>query len=92
MRTKKSKPLSDIDSLNEIVISAVRYALGRRTYIVAVTTNFIEKNIDILGDKTIAVIIRDISEAGDLGDYMDEQDWNEVLVFLKKEQARRAAE
>lgn len=47
-----------------IVISAVRYALGRMTYIVEITVNYIMQQIedDKLSDECLKIIKRDIEE------------------------------
>lgn len=65
-------------------LCSVKYALGRRTYIVGVVTDFITENIKELTPKTKAVIIRDIEECNDLGDDCDKEDWKELLNKLKK--------
>lgn len=58
-----------------IVISAVRYALGRMTYIVELTVNYIMKQIDEdkLSDRCLSIILEDIKEAKNLGMKCDEE-------------------
>ena len=48
----------------QIVISAVRYALGRMTYIVETTANYVLNEIeyDKLSDECLKIIKRDIEE------------------------------
>ena len=60
-----------------IVISAVRYALGRMTYIVELTVNYILQEIenDKLSDGCLNVILRDIKETKDLGMECDKDKW-----------------
>ena len=60
-----------------IVISAVRYALGRMTYIVELTVNYILQEIenDKLSDGRLNVILRDIKETKDLGMECDKDKW-----------------
>jgi len=47
--------------------SAVRYAIGRHTYMPEVVCNFVRRYINILDKKTIGVIIEDIDKELKLG-------------------------
>lgn len=60
-----------------IVISATRYALGRMTYIVELTVNYIMQQIDEdkLSDSCLSVILEDIKEAKNLGMECDREQW-----------------
>ena len=49
--------------LSAMMVSSVRYALGRQTYIVGLTTEFIGDNLKILTDKDLYVMKRDIEES-----------------------------
>lgn len=66
-----------------IIISAERYALGRMTYIVELTVNYILKEIEDnkLSDSCLNVIRKDIKEARDYGMDCDKKQW---LKLLKK--------
>ena len=74
--------LSDISAM---LVSAVRYALGRRTYIVEWTCNFIKNNIHLLTDKDIQIIIQDIERQKEYGygNECDKKIWLSLLEFLK---------
>lgn len=72
-----------------ILSSAVRYALGRRTYIVSVVCNEVAANIKIISDLCLGNIIRDIEGCENKGDDIDIKCWNNLLEKLKKEQERR---
>ena len=50
-----------------IINSAVRYAIGRHTYMPGVVCNFVRKYINILDMKTIEVMIEDINQELKLG-------------------------
>ena len=50
------------DDFQAILTSAVRYALGRRSYIVSWTCNIVKDTIDRLDDNTVDVIILDIDK------------------------------
>lgn len=71
------------DRFSEMMVSAVRYALGRRTYIVRDTVNYIKHVLPHLQRNDINVIYTDIIEAESenrLGDECDIHDW----LSLKK--------
>lgn len=71
------------DDLSMILVSAERYALGRRTYIVNWTCEFIKNNIHLLSNKDRQVMIRDLESAAFYGDDCDEEDWKKLLEVLK---------
>ncbi len=61
----------------EMIISAERYALGRMTYIVSTTVNYIIKDIEQnkLSEKCLAVMMQDLKECSNFGMYCDKQEW-----------------
>ena len=71
------------DDLSMILVSAERYALGRRTYIVNWTCEFIEDNLALLTDKDRQVMIRDLENPISYGDECDEKKWKKLLIVLK---------
>lgn len=68
----------------QIIISAERYALGRRTYIVQWTCEFITKNLNLITEKDKQVIIRDIEKPISYGDECDKICWLKLLEVLKR--------
>ncbi len=48
--------------LRDMIISALRYALGRRTYITAETSEFIVENKDIIDGRMRQVMLSDLQE------------------------------
>ena len=48
--------------LRDMIISALRYALGRRTYITAETSEFIVENKAIIDSRMKQVMLRDLKE------------------------------
>ena len=74
------------DDLSAMLVSSVRYALGRRTYIVNWTCEFIENNLDLITLSNKKVMIRDIEYQKNYGygDKCDENDWLRLLNILKK--------
>jgi len=73
----------------QIYISAVRYGIGRKTYITSVIANFMMKQE--LSEKCKFIMIRDIENERDsklsdkpLGDECDKKSWLALLEYLKK--------
>ena len=60
MDTNKTFPLKESYEQRIILVSAVRYAWGRHTYMPSSTCEIIEKNIDNLDPYTAYIIARDI--------------------------------
>ena len=73
-----------ITDFEHMMISALRYALGRKTYIVEITVNYILSVFPKLSDPCKHVMIDDIENAYSLGDECDRQDWMRLLKELKK--------
>lgn len=71
------------EDISAMLIGAERYALGRRTYIVQWTCEFITNNLHLLTEKDKNVMIRDISNADYYGDDCDESCWKALLSKLK---------
>jgi hypothetical protein len=79
-----------ISDYEHMLISAVRYALGRRTYIVKLTTDYIARQIPKLSDECITLMIEDIKNPlGGYGDPWDKQDWLCLLEQLEEEMGKR---
>lgn len=70
------------EDISAMLIGAERYALGRRTYIVQWTCEFIGNNLHLLTEKDKNVMIRDIENAMDYGDECDESCWKALLSKL----------
>ena len=76
----------EISDISAMLLGSVRYALGRRTYMVKWTCEFIRNNTQLLLEKDKKVIIRDIEEQKNYGygDKCDEEDWLALLEVLQK--------
>lgn len=70
-----------------VINSAVRYAIGRHTYMPGVVCNFVRKYMEVLDDKTIDVMIEDITSELKFG-----IDQEELWVGLRKELIERKKE
>lgn len=87
------EPLAHREDLDHMIFSAFRYALGRRTYIVWTTVEFIIHNIDLVPKRFRDLMIREITEAEEnhnnglykaLGDDCDVEQWLKLRAFLKR--------
>lgn len=74
----------NINDISMILVSSVRYALGRKTYIVGWTKEIVKKNLHLLTEKDREVMIRDITEheIWGYGDDCDTKDWMDLLEIL----------
>lgn len=61
--------------LELMLISAERYALGRKTYIVADTTEYIACLVNDLSDWCIGVLIQDIEDRKALAERSGDEGW-----------------
>lgn len=78
------------DSLEIVIMSAIRYAIGRRTYVPSSVINFTISLLSKLSVSTLSVIERDISEAESYGDEkIDKPDWMMFLRKIGEEKERR---
>lgn len=72
---------------DSVMISAVRYCIGRRTYIPEMVTSWIMGHCGgLLGRGTIHVMQRDIDEANSLGDRCDVETWTKFRAWLNKQE------
>ena len=69
-----------------MIVSAVRYALGRMTYIVEITVNYVLQEIEDnkLSDRCLSVIREDIANAEDYGMECDKKDWMKLLNRIEE--------
>ena len=73
----------NLEDISAMLVGVERYALGRRTYIVGWTCEFIGNNLHLLTKKDKVVMIRDIENPLSYGDECDEQCWKALLSKLK---------
>ena len=78
------------EDIEFIILGAFRYAMGRRSYIVSTTVDFIMRNIDLVPRGFRELMIDEITmgENGEfyyqLGDDCDKQQWLKLREFLKE--------
>jgi len=61
MRTKKNKFDCDVNG-SIMVVAALRYALGRHTYVPGAVQDWITQHLDSLDTNTKTVVVRDVFE------------------------------
>lgn len=54
--------IKDIHDFQDIVICALRYALGRRTYITQLTADFIKEYPEIIDERVKTVMLKDLED------------------------------
>lgn len=75
-----------------ILNCAVRYSLGRRTYMPHITTAFISPLLPYIDDNALYVMIDDVASSDTYGDeQIDKPAWMNFLERCKKEKERRTA-
>ena len=84
-------PICDSD-FRLVLLSAMRYAMGRNTYMPAVVSGYIKRHIRFLDDKFLALAADDIRRH--LEDYAEHEPnpnlWQNLLCVLETEQRARA--
>lgn len=65
-----------------IINSALRYAIGRHTYMPTTISDFVRTYVDVLDVKTINVIIKDLDEALNREELPQRHVWASLKIFL----------
>lgn len=81
---------ADNGELGSVFICAVRYCLGRCTYMPKLVTDFILPYIPYLENRTLSVMMRDIQEAPSYGMDCDRTMWMYFLQKLQYEADKRS--
>ena len=84
-------------NLEAMLISAERYALGRRTYIVSETVGYLIPLIPNLSDRCLKTMISDLENqikhgTESFGDFCDYQDWMRLWAMIGDELKARESE
>lgn len=83
------------DNFGTMLNCAVRYALGRRTYMPSLVIGFITPLLPKLSSKTVWCFDQDVTDAkytGGYGDHCDEKDWLRFREAVRAERTRRGEE
>jgi hypothetical protein len=90
-----NKPIIDPsdDNFGAVLNCAIRYSLGRQTYMPHLVMDFARPLLPQLSDRTLWCIERDIKEAETYGGYgshvIDEPHWKAFLAEVEAEVDRR---
>ena len=79
------------DEFGAVLNCAVRYCIGRRTYMPKLVMDVIRPLLPALTDKTLWCFERDIEGEDNYGADYDEEEWMRFLSEVKAEIARRDA-
>jgi hypothetical protein len=80
---------ADVRDLKDMIISALRYALGRRTYITSETAEFIKRYPELIDERVKSVMLRDLEEyfqkreSFKFDDECDYNTWKGLYNWLK---------
>ena len=81
------------DNFGAILNCAVRYSIGRQTYMPSLVVDFITPLIPYLNNRTLWCLDQDISEAKWNGGYgdprIDEPKWTKLLDVVRQERIAR---
>lgn len=80
--------LSD-DDFGAVINCAIRYCLGRRTYMPDLICRYVKPLLPYLNDKTIECMERDIRTAPSYGDDCDVDTWNHMYLAVDAEMIKR---
>lgn len=92
---KVKKPVIDLadDDFGCILNCAVRYAIGRQTYMPGLVIDFITPLLPYLSNKTVYVFDQDVTERKYFGTYgderIDEPYWMRFLNAVREEEEKR---
>ena len=82
------------DDFGAVLNCAIRYSLGRQTYMPHLVMDFTRPLLPQLSDRTLWCMARDIREAGTYGSYgssvIDEPEWMRFLEEVESEVERRS--
>ena len=82
--------IKDLHDFQDMMISALRYSLGRRTYITSETADFIKKYNEIIDERVKKIMLKDLEEYFECRDiyYKDDEcdynTWKGLYEWLKK--------
>lgn len=78
------------NDFESILICAMRYAIGRQSYMPSIVAGYINMLLPELSDNMLFVMQRDIEEAGSYGDpVIDKPLWMHLLENIRKERENR---
>lgn len=92
MATKQPKIDLTDDDFGAVINCAIRYCLGRETYMPSLVTTYVKPLLPWLSDKTVACMERDVRECKHYGMDCDETTWLAFLGAIRAEMYQRKLE
>lgn len=87
----QKRQIKDTHIFQDMMISALRYALGRKTYITGETVDFIKSYKELIDGRVKSVMLNDLSEyfnmksnCYSIDDSCDTATWTSLYEWLKK--------
>ena len=80
---------TDVRDLKDMIMCALRYSLGRRTYITGLTADFIRRYPELIDERVKSVMLRDLEEyfqkreSFKFDDECDYNTWKSLYNWLK---------
>lgn len=71
------------NELELLMLEAIKYGLGRKTYITSVISSFIIANVEVITNEAKEKMIFELENAEDYGFECDKRSWMELLDCLK---------
>ena len=81
---------NDVRDLQDMIMCALRYSLGRRTYITGLTADFIMRYPELIDERVKRVMLRDLEEYFkkrefcDIDDECDFNTWKSLYNWLER--------
>lgn len=79
------------NDLKDMIICALRYSIGRRTYVTSQTANFIKDNPRLIDDKVRQIMLNDLNDYFNMrdncyciDDRCDHDTWLDLKAWLEK--------
>lgn len=83
MGQPKKKINVEEDDFGLLVNCAIRYCVGRRTYMPGLICNYVKLLLPFLSEQSLCCMERDIRDAGSYGDPCDLQTWMDMLSCVR---------
>lgn len=72
------------DDFGSVILCAIRYCLGRRTYMPNLVCNYVRPLLPYLDERAIGCMERDIRECKDYGMDFDRKMWTSLLADIHR--------
>lgn len=89
-----SQAVNILSEFDAICVCAVRYSLGRKTYMPRLVMDYLKDNMELLKTQTLRTVVKDVNDyyerfESDQKDDFDYKEWIAFKVFIEGEIERR---